>query len=59
MVETLFIDIFCIGVVVIYTFVVSWVPFKVVHGFMGMRLADDAEVEGMDSTEHSETAYNN
>jgi Amt family ammonium transporter len=59
MVETLFIDIFCIGVVVIYTFVISWILIKVIYGFMGMRLADDAEVEGMDSTEHSETAYNN
>jgi ammonium transporter, Amt family len=49
------------GVVVVgaYTFVVSWVLLKVIHGTLGMRLEDDAEVEGMDSTEHSETAYNN
>ncbi|MFT5697292.1 MAG: Amt family ammonium transporter [Desulforhopalus sp.] len=49
------------GVVVVsgYAFVVSWVLFKVIHNLMGMRLEDDAEVEGMDSTEHSETAYNN
>ncbi len=44
--------------VVAYTFVVSWILFKVIHGIMGMRLVEDAEVEGMDSTEHSETAYN-
>ena len=50
-----------IGVVVVvaYTFSISWILFKVIHGTMGMRLAEDAEVEGMDSTEHSETAYNN
>jgi len=49
------------GVVVVsgYTFVVSWILLKMIHGIMGMRLEDDAEVEGMDSTEHSETAYNN
>lgn len=49
-----------IGVVVVgvYTFVVSWVLFKVIHVTLGMRLADDAEVEGLDSAEHSETAYN-
>lgn len=49
------------GVVIVgvYTFVVSWVLFKVIHVTMGLRLADDAEVEGLDSTEHSETAYNN
>jgi Amt family ammonium transporter len=45
--------------VVSYTFVVSWGLFKLLHGMMGMRLEEDAEVEGMDSTEHSETAYNN
>ncbi len=50
-----------LGVVVVggYTFVVSWVLFKVINSTMGMRMAEEAEVEGMDSTEHSETAYNN
>ncbi len=50
-----------IGVVVVgvYTFVVSWVLFKVIDVLMGMRLSGDAEVEGLDSAEHSETAYNN
>jgi Amt family ammonium transporter len=49
-----------LGVVVVvgYAFVVSWILFKVIHGTLGMRLPDDAEVEGMDYTEHSETAYN-
>ena len=51
----------CVGIVAValYAFVVSWVLFKVIHSVMGMRLEEDAEVEGMDSTEHSETAYNN
>jgi Amt family ammonium transporter len=50
-----------LGVVVVagYAFVISWILFKVIHGTLGMRLAEDAEVQGMDSTEHSETAYNN
>ena len=50
-----------IGVVAVvaYAFAVSWVLFKLVHGFLGMRLTEEAEVEGMDSAEHSETAYNN
>lgn len=48
------------GVVVVgvYTFVVSWVLFKVIHSILGLRLADEAEVEGLDYAEHSETAYN-
>ena len=50
-----------LGVVVVggYAFIVSWLLFKVVHAALGMRLSDEAEVQGMDSTEHSETAYNN
>ncbi len=52
-------QLFGVVVVVGYTFVMSWILFKVIHGFLGMRLPEDAEVQGMDSTEHSETAYNN
>jgi len=50
-----------VGVVVVgaYAFVVSWVLFKIVHAAMGLRLEEEAEVQGMDSSEHSETAYNN
>ncbi len=50
-----------LGVVVVgvYAFIVSWLLFKVVHAALGMRLTEEAEVEGMDSSEHSETAYNN
>lgn len=50
-----------VGVVAVvgYAFAVSWLLFKLVHGLLGMRLTEEAEVEGMDSAEHSETAYNN
>jgi Amt family ammonium transporter len=50
-----------IGIAVVggYAFVVSWVLFKVVHSTMGLRMEEEAEVQGMDSSEHSETAYNN
>jgi ammonium transporter, Amt family len=50
-----------VGVLVVgtYAFVVSWVLFKVIHAAMGLRLEEEAEVQGLDSTEHSETAYNN
>ncbi len=55
----LFIQIKGIVIVGVYAFVISWVLFKVIHGVMGLRVTEDAEVEGLDSTEHSETAYNN
>ena len=49
-----------IGVVVVgvYAFVVSWILVKILHSSMGMRLAEENEVQGMDYTEHSEAAYN-
>jgi len=53
------VQLFGVVVVAVYAFIVSWLLFKVIHGMLGMRMRDDAEVEGMDSTEHSETAYNN
>ncbi|RWX50845.1 ammonium transporter [Candidatus Electrothrix marina] len=48
------------GVVVVgvYAFVVSWILIKVLHTTMGMRLTEENEVQGMDYSEHSETAYN-
>jgi ammonium transporter, Amt family len=48
------------GVVVVgaYTLVVSWVLLKVIHGTMGLRVSEEAEVTGLDYAEHSETAYN-
>jgi Amt family ammonium transporter len=45
-------------VVSVYAFGVSWCIFKVIEATVGMRLSDESEVAGMDSTEHSETAYN-
>jgi Amt family ammonium transporter len=49
-----------LGVVVVgvYAFVVSWILVKILHSTMGMRLAEENEVQGMDYTEHSEAAYN-
>jgi len=48
-----------LGVVVVcvYAFAVSWLLLKAIHGTMGLRLSPEHEVQGLDSTEHSETAY--
>ncbi|MBT8328813.1 MAG: ammonium transporter [Desulfofustis sp.] len=45
-------------VVAVYAFGVSWLIFKAIDATVGLRLSDESEVAGMDSTEHSETAYN-
>ena len=49
-----------IGAVVVsaYAFGVSWLIFKAINATIGLRLSEESEVAGMDSTEHSETAYN-
>ncbi len=50
-----------IGVMAVsaYAFIVSWLLLKAIHAAIGLRLSADAEVEGLDSAEHTETAYNN
>ena len=50
----------CMGVVVVcvYAFVVSWVILKAVDALVGLRITEEAEHQGLDYTEHSETAYN-
>ena len=44
------------GIVLGYSFVVSC-SWACLHKTIGMRISADAEVEGIDGTEHSETAY--
>jgi Amt family ammonium transporter len=49
-----------IGVVVVcsYAFIVSWLILKLVQALIGLRISEEAEHQGLDYTEHSETAYN-
>jgi Amt family ammonium transporter len=48
-----------LGAVVVgaYALVLSWVLLKLVDRFMGLRMSPDAESQGMDQAEHTETAY--
>jgi Amt family ammonium transporter len=48
-----------LGVIIVsvYAFVVSWVLLKVINVTMGLRVSEENEVQGLDYTEHSETAY--
>ncbi len=38
-------------------FVMTWIILKVLDATMGLRVTDEEEVEGLDVTQHSETAY--
>ncbi|WP_240194911.1 ammonium transporter [Desulfobulbus rhabdoformis] len=47
-----------VAVVCAYAFAVSWVLLKVINTLIGLRITEEAEHQGLDYTEHSETAYN-
>jgi ammonium transporter, Amt family len=47
-----------VAVVCVYAFTVSWCILKAVNALMGLRLSEESEIQGIDFTEHSETAYN-
>ena len=46
-----------VGVVVVYAAVVSWVILKVIDLVIGLRVPEQEEVLGLDSTTHGELAY--
>jgi Amt family ammonium transporter len=46
-----------VGVTLAYSFVVSLVLAKVIDATMGLRVPPDQEAEGLDVSQHSETAY--
>ncbi len=51
-------QIFGVLVVLVYAFVVSFVLLKIVDGIFGLRVSPEDEVQGLDLSQHSETAYN-
>ena len=46
-----------VGTVIVWSGVVSFVLFKLVDMFMGLRVAEEKEREGLDVAEHGERAY--
>jgi Amt family ammonium transporter len=46
-----------VGAVLVFSFVLSFVLAKAIDMTIGLRVDDDAELEGLDSTQHAETAY--
>ncbi len=49
-----------IGVIttLVYTAVVTWLILKVVGALVGLRVDEETEIQGLDTTEHEETGYN-
>ena len=46
-----------VGATMVWSFVLSLVLAKIIDATIGLRVAPDAEAEGLDLTQHSETAY--
>ncbi len=46
-----------IGATLIYSFVISFILFKILDATMGLRVEPDEEVAGLDISEHQETGY--
>ncbi|HNX81151.1 MAG TPA: ammonium transporter [Candidatus Omnitrophota bacterium] len=52
-----FIQLFAVGVVFVYTLIVSFVLYKLVDLFMRVRVSEKEELMGLDLTQHRERAY--
>jgi Amt family ammonium transporter len=46
-----------VGVTLVYSFVVSYILFKILDATMGLRVTPEDEVAGLDISEHQETGY--
>ena len=46
-----------VGTAVVWSGVVSFVLFKLIDMFMGLRVPEEEEREGLDTTTHGERAY--
>ena len=46
-----------VGATLVYSFVISYILFKILDATMGLRVSREDEVAGLDITEHQETGY--
>jgi ammonium transporter, Amt family len=53
----LLIQVIAIVVTMVFSFVISYVLFKILDATMGLRVSTEDEVAGLDITEHQETGY--
>ena len=55
--DQLWIQAQAVGLTVIWTAVVAFIAFKIADIIVGLRVTEESEREGLDITEHGETAY--
>ncbi len=46
-----------VGVTIVYSFVISYILFKILDATMGLRVSPEEEEAGLDLSEHQETGY--
>ena len=46
-----------VGVTLVWSGVVAFIAYKVVDLLIGLRVSEEVEREGLDTTEHGERAY--
>ena len=51
------IQVIAVVVTMVFSFVVSYILFKILDATMGLRVSPEDEVAGLDITEHQETGY--
>ena len=57
MTSQLFVQIEGVVITIVWSGVVSLILFKIIDGVIGLRVPEDEEREGLDSTQHGESAY--
>ena len=50
-------QLYAVGTAIVLSAVVSFIAFKIVDVLIGLRVTEEAEREGLDTTEHGERAY--
>jgi Amt family ammonium transporter len=55
--KQLAIQLLAVGVTAAYAFIATWIIFKLVDKFIGVRVSEKEEAMGLDLTQHNERAY--
>lgn len=58
MASQLYTQVVAVGVTILWCGIISYILFKVVDLLIGLRVSEESEREGLDTTEHGERAYN-
>ena len=51
------VQVLSVVVAIIYSFVISYILFKLIDAVMGLRVSNEEEIEGLDISQHGENGY--